>query len=293
MSRESLNAENIFVITFRRKLSFFISVVILLFISGSCKKHPSKLFVLKKESGIDFNNKLSPTPELNILTYLYYYNGGGVASGDLNNDGLIDLYFTGNQVADKLYLNQGELQFKDITESAGISNSDGWTNGVSLVDINHDGLLDLYICKVGRYKEIRGQNLLYINQGPDESGNPHFKEEANKYGLDIKSYATQAAFFDYDLDGDLDMYLLNHSVHPNRTYGKGSSRNQIDSIAGDKLFENQTGTYVDVSEKAGIYQGKILNNLLEALGTCTIVFKNHHVVLHPRNSGKLNGLCHS
>ena len=256
MNRTSVNVENIFVIAFRRKLSFFLSAVMVLFVSSSCKKEPSKLFVLKKASGIEFNNRLSPTPELNILTYLYYYNGGGVASGDFNNDGLIDLYFTGNQVADKLYLNQGDLQFKDITVPAGINNAMGWTNGVSLVDINHDGLLDLYICKVGHFKGIRGQNLLYINQGPDQNGIPHFKEEAKKYGLDIKSFATQAAFFDYDLDGDLDMYLLNHSVHPNRTYGKGSSRNQIDSIAGDKLFENQEGHYIEVSEKAGIYQGK-------------------------------------
>jgi len=212
---------------------------------------------LKKDSGIEFTNNLNPTPELNILTYLNYYNGAGVASGDFNNDGLIDLYFTGNQVADKLYLNKNQLQFTDITLAAGIHNEQGWTTGVTLVDINYDGLLDIYICKVNHLDKMKGQNLLYVNQGVNENGIPSFKEEAHKYNLDIKSYATQAAFFDYDLDGDLDMYLLNHSLYPNRTYGKGSNRKTIDSIAGDKLFQNQNDSFIEVSQEAGIFQGKI------------------------------------
>ena len=225
---------------------------------NSCSNsRDSKLFILKKDSGIEFGNYLHPTTELNILTYLNYYNGAGVASGDFNNDGLIDLYFTGNQVADKLYLNQSKLKFTDITSSAGIDNDKGWTTGVTLVDINYDGLLDIYICKVDHLDKIKGQNLLYINQGIDKNGIPSFKEEAKKYNLDIKSYATQAAFFDYDLDGDLDMYLLNHSLYPNRTYGKGSHRNEIDSIAGDKLFQNQDDIFIEVSQEAGIFQGKI------------------------------------
>jgi hypothetical protein len=240
------------------KFSFLICAVCALLMFNSCGKNTeSKLFVLKEGSGIEFSNELHPTPDLNVLNYLNYYNGGGVASGDFNNDGLIDLYFTGNQIADKLYLNQGGLQFKDITSTAGINNETGWTTGVTLVDINHDGLLDIYICKVGHFQKISGQNLLYVNQGPDKNGLPLFSEEAKKYKLDIKSYATQAAFFDYDLDGDLDMYLLNHSLYPNRTYGKGSNRAQIDSIAGDKLFQNQGESYIEVSQKAGIFQGKI------------------------------------
>jgi len=223
----------------------------------SCKKNKPSLFVLKNDSGIDFNNQLSPNPDLNILTYLYYYNGGGVASGDFNNDGLIDLYFTGNQVADRLYLNLGDLKFKDITKASGIDNNTGWTTGVTIVDINNDGLLDIYVCQVGQFKTISGQNLLFVNQGVNDSGVPAFKEEASKYQLDIISFATQSAFFDYDLDGDLDMYLLNHSVYPNRTYGKGTSRQLIDTLAGDKLFENQEGLFIEVSENSGIFQGKI------------------------------------
>jgi hypothetical protein len=209
------------------------------------------------DTGIHFNNKLTPTTDLNILTYLYYYNGAGIAAGDFNNDGLIDLYFTGNQVPDKLYINQGDFQFTDVTQKAGINNIDGWTTGVTLTDINNDGFLDIYVCKVGDYKNIKGQNLLYVNQGITENGYPSFIEEANIYHLDIISFSTQSTFFDYDLDGDLDMFLLNHSVFPNRTYGNGNLRRDIDSLAGDKLFKNDNGTFIDVSKEGGIFQGKI------------------------------------
>ncbi len=228
----------------------------IIFLFNSCNDK-KKLFVLKNNTGIQFNNKLSPTPSLNILSYLYYYNGAGIAAGDFNNDGLIDLYFTGNQVHDKLYLNKGNLQFEDISLKAGINNSEEWTNGVTLVDINHDNLLDIYICKVGDFKNIKGKNLLYINQGLSSDGNPTFKENAKAYNLDILSFATQSSFFDFDLDGDLDMFLMNHSVYPNRTYGKGSQRNEIDSFSGDKLFKNDNGKYIEISQEAGIFQGKI------------------------------------
>ncbi len=225
--------------------------------SAPASRNGEKLFNLREDTGIEFSNDLSPTAELNILTYLYYYDGGGVASGDLNNDGLIDLYFTGNQVADHLYLNQGDLTFKEITLEAGIENSSGWTTGVTMVDINSDGLLDIYVCKIGKYKDIQGANRLFINQGVNESGIPEFKDEAASYGLDIQTFSTQAAFFDYDLDHDLDMFLLNHSVNPNRTYGKGNLRTKPDSLAGDRLLRNDGGKFVDVSVEAGIFQGKI------------------------------------
>jgi len=236
-------------------------IVILFFLPfvlfTSCNQTDTKLFHLKNDTGINYINQLTPTKDLNILTYLYYYNGSGVASADFNDDGLQDLYFTGNQVEDKLYLNKGNFQFDDITAKSGIKNHDGWTTGITLVDINNDHLLDIYICKVGDYKHIKGQNLLYINQGTTKDNIPRFIEDASTYNLDIVSFSSQASFFDYDLDGDLDMYLLNHSVFPNRNYGNGNLRNQIDSLSGDRLYENIDGKFTDVSKKAKIFQGKI------------------------------------
>ncbi len=217
------------------------------------------LFVLKdaKHTGITFNNSLKQTPDLNILNYLYFYNGAGVSAGDFNGDGLVDLYFTSNQGEDKLFLNQGNLTFKDVTVASNLVNDTGWTTGVTHADVNNDGLLDIYVCKVGDHETIRGQNLLYINQGNNKKGIPTFKEKAADYGLDFIGYSTQAAFFDYDLDGDLDMYLMNHSVNPNRSYGKGSKRKIVDSMSGDILFKNENGKYINVSKEAGIFQGTI------------------------------------
>ncbi|MGB5356591.1 MAG: VCBS repeat-containing protein [Eudoraea sp.] len=240
----------------KRIVGLSLGVFILL---SACDKKKEKLFVkvASVHSGIHFKNQLTDTPELNILNYLYYYNGAGVVSADFNNDGLIDLYFTANQGEDKLYINRGGLKFEDVTVEAGINNTGNWTTGVTHVDINHDGLLDIYICKVGNYRNIKGKNLLFINKGLNEKGVPQFNEEASAYGLDFSGLSTQAAFFDYDLDGDLDMFLLNHSVHPNRTYGKGSQRSEVDSISGDRLYQNNNGIYKNVSLEAGIYQGKI------------------------------------
>ncbi|MDC6365507.1 VCBS repeat-containing protein [Allomuricauda sp. AC10] len=230
-----------------------------LWLTGCAENHSKTLFVSKSsgETGITFVNKLVQTPKLNILNYLYYFNGAGVTAGDFNNDGLVDLYFTSNQGEDKFYLNQGSFKFKDVTISAGLNNTSGWTTGVTHVDINNDGLLDIYVCKVGDHETITGQNLLYINQGVAENGMVTFKEEAATYNLDFIGYSTQAAFLDYDLDGDLDMYLLNHSVNPNRTYGKGSKRKMVDLLSGDILFRNDDGIYTDVSKEAGIFQGSI------------------------------------
>lgn len=213
--------------------------------------------ISSKKTGINFVNTIKNTQSLNILNYLYFYNGAGVATSDFNNDGLLDLYFTGNQVADKLYLNKGNFEFQDITETAQITNNKGWTTGVTVVDINNDGLLDLYICKVGDYRGIKGHNLLYINQGTNEEGIPTFKEESEGYGLNILSFATQAVFFDMDKDNDLDMFLLNHSVHPNSNYGRGVKRKQKDTLSGDRLYENQNGRFKDITKSSGIFQGKI------------------------------------
>ena len=208
-------------------------------------------------TGISFENTIKNTTELNILTYLYFYNGAGVAVADFNNDNLPDLYFVSNQNNDELYLNNGNFKFKNYTSESEIKNNNGWSTGITTADINNDGLMDIYICKVGDYRSIKGKNLLYVNQGIDKNGIPIFKEQAKDYGLDFKGFSTQATFFDYDLDGDLDLYILNHSVHPNRNYGSGNKRTSIDQQSGDKLYRNDNGKFLDVSSNANIFQGNI------------------------------------
>jgi hypothetical protein len=207
-------------------------------------------------SGVSFSNDLTPKGDLNIIEYLYYYNGGGVALGDINNDGLDDIYLTANQKADQLYLNKGNLQFENISLKSNISQEDSWSTGVTMVDINNDGLLDIYVCKVGNYKSLQSKNELYINQG-----DATFKEQAEEYGLDFSGFSTQASFFDYDKDGDMDMYLLNHSVHSTYSYGNKDLREKSDVLAGDILFENQiekgVQKFMDVTKKAGIYNSAL------------------------------------
>ncbi|MGA9237962.1 VCBS repeat-containing protein, partial [Robiginitalea sp.] len=233
-------------------------VSLLLIFTSSCTTAPSSGFtrLFPSETGIDFSNALQETPELNILTYLYYYNGGGVTIADFNQDTLPDIYFGGNQSADALYLNRGNMTFEEVSMGAGISNSDGWTTGTTHVDINGDGLQDIYICKASGYRGLQGRNLLYLNLGVDSDGIPKFEERAPDFGLDFSGLSTQAAFFDYDLDGDLDLYLLNHSVHPNRTYGKGNQRLIPDSLSGDRFYRNDNGFFTDVSAETGVFQGK-------------------------------------
>ena len=224
----------------------------------SCSREAPTLFELvsPKESHVHFENTITSTPELNILNYIYFYNGGGTATADFNNDGLLDLYFTGNKTPDALYLNKGDFKFEEVSKDAGIDNATGWTNGVTTIDINNDGLLDLYLCKVGDYQSLQGHNLLYINQGINQKGVPTFVEAAGEYGLDFSGFATHASFFDYDLDGDLDLYLLNHSINPNQNYGKGNTRSIPNRESGDKLYENVDGRFVDVSEASQIFQSK-------------------------------------
>jgi len=241
---------------------FLLILLIIQYFLLSCSKSkeievPDLFKLLPKErTGVDFTNQLTDTPALNILSYLYYYNGAGVAAGDLNNDGKEDLFFASNMQSNRIYLNKGNLQFTDISKEAKIMQG-GWSTGVTMVDINADGWLDIYVCQVALLKGIQGKNRLYVNQGLNENGIPTFIESAAAYGLDFSGYATQAAFFDYDLDGDLDVYLLNHSVHPNRNYGQGNQRKVSDPHSGDKLFRNEGNTFIDVTGESGIFSGKI------------------------------------
>ena len=181
----------------------------------SCKKN-SKLFQLVSptHSGIDFNNKISENDSINPINLINVYNGGGVGIGDFNNDGLQDIYFTGNMVSNKLYLNKGGMQFEDVTTSAGVSGDGKWCRGVSVVDINNDGWLDIYVCASIYQSAERRKNLLYVNQGKRETGSVVFEESAAAYGLDDTSHSTMASFFDYDNDGDLDMYLVVNEMIP-------------------------------------------------------------------------------
>lgn len=177
-----------------------------------------------EQTGIDFSNDLTVNLDFNIFKYMYYYNGAGLGVGDFNNDGLLDVFFTGNRVPNKLYLNKGGLKFQDVTEGAGFEKNNDWSNGVAVVDINQDGLLDIYISVVGKYLQLQSHNKLYINKGISPSGGqgagvPQFEEQSKQYGLDLVGFGTQATFFDYDLDGDLDMFQLNHSLHNNGTFG--------------------------------------------------------------------------
>ena len=214
----------------------------------SCQTR-TRLFeeVSPEHSGVDFINAIEDTEELSILDYMYYYNGAGVAVGDLNNDGLNDLFFTANKTANKLYLNKGNLKFEDISLTAGIEGKSSWNTGVSLVDINQDGWLDIYVCAVVGIHGFKGHNELFINQ---KDGT--FKESAFDYGLAIQNYSTSAAFFDFDRDGDLDLYLLNHGIHKTTNFENTGNRKESNEMSSDKLFENKNGTFTDITEKANL-----------------------------------------
>jgi hypothetical protein len=225
--------------------------ILTLFACGENEKSSPPLFELlsPNSTGVTFVNELPEKADFNILNYLYYYNGGGVAAGDIDGDGLPDLYFTSNLGPDRLYLNKGNYEFEDITARAGVAGPPGWTSGVTMADVNGDGRLDIYVSAVS-YLTMNGRNILYIN-----NGDRTFTDRTAEYGLEHAGYSTQAAFFDYDGDGDLDMYLLNHSTHTERGVSSRPQRSPRHPRAGDRLFRNDSNRFVDVSEKAGIYGG--------------------------------------
>ncbi len=230
----------------------FLKTVLLLFILTSCSDKEEKLFekLPSSKTNITFNNKLDESKNISILDYLYYYNGGGVSLGDINNDGLVDIYFTSNQGKNKLYLNKGNNKFDDISIKAGVEGQSDWNTGTTMADVNGDGFLDIYVCAVVGINGFEGHNELFIN-----NKNNTFTESAAEYGLDLDNYSSSAAFFDFDLDGDLDMYLLNHAVHSEASYGNADIRNNRSYECGDKLFQNNHGKFIDISEKAGIFGG--------------------------------------
>ncbi|GGF26198.1 VCBS repeat-containing protein [Echinicola rosea] len=224
---------------------------------GTKGREADPLFALldHEQSGVAFHNTITETPEANVFEYQYFYNGGGVALGDVNNDGLEDSYFSGNMVDNKLYLNQGEMQFRDITLAANVAGKPrSWATGVSMVDINGDGWLDIYVCYSGELSEDKRRNQLFINQGADEEGIPYFKEEAAAYGLDDPAYTTSAAFFDLEGDGDLDAVLLNHNADLFRNLDAMSFEyilSQKDKHSSSKLLENREGKFVDITAEVG------------------------------------------
>ena len=215
--------------------------------SGKEKSTPLFRLLPPEATGVDFVNAVVEQEGFNVLEYEYFYNGAGVAAGDLTGDGLPELYFTANMEPDVLYLNEGEFRFVDVSARAGLVQDRSWTTGVTMVDINDDGWLDIYVCKSGNVSAGRRRNLLYVN-----NGDLTFTERAADYGLDLATYSNHASFFDYDRDGDLDVYVLNHSIRRYSRFLVDYMRNQRDSLAGDLLLRNDGGRFVDVSEEAGI-----------------------------------------
>lgn len=232
----------------------FTSFFLLVFLYGSCQENSGShtaLFDLLPvgHTGIDFQNTLTYNEQINPYTFRNFYNGAGVALGDINGDGLLDIYFAGNQVDNKLYLNKGKFEFEDITETAGVACGGTWSTGVSMADVNGDGLLDIFVCKSGPPGGVERYNQLFIN-----NGDLTFTDQSMSFGLDDQGLSQHAVFFDYDKDGDLDMYLLNNSLRSVGIFDlREGQREKRDSLGGNKLYRNDGGRFTDVSEEAGIY----------------------------------------
>ncbi|HEY9490197.1 MAG TPA: VCBS repeat-containing protein, partial [Chryseosolibacter sp.] len=238
----------------RRNILYFFCFII---IPLSCKKEKDlKLFseISPNDTGIEFKNLVRETEEFNILTYGYFHQGGGVAIGDVNNDSLPDIYFTGNMVASKLYINKGDWEFEEIAGKAGVRAEGLWNTGTTMADVNGDGWLDIYVCRSAANDPDKRRNLLFIN-----NGDLTFTEKAGGYGLDDRGYSTQASFFDYDRDGDLDMFSLNHSTQEYAGFSRvsGKLKERRSALLGSKLFRNEGERFTDVTEQAGI-----INNVL-------------------------------
>ena len=208
-------------------------------------------------TGIRFENHITESDAMNVFTYRNFYNGGGVAIGDLNGDGLPEVILGSNQEGPKIFLNEGNFRFREITAAAGLTTHKAWTTGLTLADVNGDGRLDLYVSHAGIGDDDSRRNELWINDGIGADGLPHFTEQAKKYGIDDDGYTTQAAFFDYDHDGDLDLIVINNSPRPAGSFGLRNTRNERDHKGGDRLYRNDNGHFTDVSAKAGIFGSEV------------------------------------
>ena len=244
--------------SFLQRFSYLLPVLLCLMLAcRQPKTSVETLFTTSENTGIQFTNTVKNDTNFNIFSYRNFYNGAGVAIGDINNDSLPDIYFAANMGSNKLYINKGNWQFEEVTEKAGVGSADKWSTGVVMVDINADGLLDIYVCNAGFQQGIAQDNQLYIN-----NGDLTFTEKAKEYGLADAGYTTHAAFFDFDRDGDLDCYILNNSFIPVNTLNYSNKRDVraedwpvADFLkgGGDKLLRNDDGKYVDISKEAGIF----------------------------------------
>lgn len=242
--------------TFLRPSALCIPVILIL-ILGGCDTEQSRLFerLPPDRTGVRFSNSIVQDDTLmNSLNFLYLYNGGGVAVGDVNGDQRPDLYFAGNQVENRLYLNQGDVRFRDVTEQAGVGAAGTWSTGVSMIDVNQDGRLDVYVSVGGPNAAGESRaNKLFVNQGPGADGTPSFEEKAHAYGIASAGYTTHAAFFDYDRDGDLDLYVLNNAMGDEAKHFPRSKRTEGEARSTDRLYRNNgDGTFTDVSQETGI-----------------------------------------
>jgi hypothetical protein len=236
--------------------------------SGGAPPPDGHLFTLMPSSytGVRFENRLEETRELNVFTYRNFYNGGGVGMGDLTGDGLPELLLTSNLGGNTLYLNEGKFRFRDITKEAGVGGAGFWATGVTFADVNGDGRLDIYVCYAGNVAAERRANELYINNGLNSDSVPTFSERAAEFGLADEAYSTHAAFFDYDRDGRLDMFLVNNSFRPVSSFGLRNIRHVRNALGGHKLYHNEGGRFVDVSAAAGIFGSEIGFGLGVAVG---------------------------
>lgn len=260
--------------------------ILFLIIICSCKKK-QPLFIEKgpAETGINFTNQITENDSLNFFSYQYIYNGAGVAVGDIDNDGWEDIFFVSNkQGGNKLYKNKGAFKFTDITTTAGVAGKSQWCTGVSMVDINADGWLDIYISTVIIPGLLQSHNELYIN-----NKNGTFTEAAAQYGLDFKGHCTQAAFFDYDNDGDLDCFLLNHSAEYAGDYKTVSYRNKIDTLSGEKLLQNNNGHFTDITKAAGFFSSSLTYGLGIATGD---INNDGWMDIYMSNDFKENDYCY-